>query len=290
MTRARAFTLPAMMAVATLALGACPPSSSSPSSSSPSPSSSPTTTPLQVAAAADLAVAMPALVAGFGSTGGGEVVVTTGASGQLAMQLKAGAPYDVFLAANEAFVDDVVRAGACSASSQAVYARGRLALVSRTGLTPPVETVRALGDARLVKIGIAHPAHAPYGQAARAALVAAGVWNTVEPRLVLGDNVRQALQLVESGNVDAALVSHALVGDSGLAVRAVDEILHPPLRQALAVCGDDHVDEATAFARFVRSSAGQAILARHGVAPPPATTPTTTPTTTSTTATAGATP
>lgn len=271
MTRVRACTLPAMMAAATLALGACPSSSTT---------TSPTTTPLQVAAAADLAVAMPALVAGFASSGGGEVVVTTGASGQLAMQLKAGAPYDVFLAANEGFVDDAIRAGACAAPSRAVYARGRLALVSRAGLTPPVETVHELGDARLAKIGIANPAHAPYGQAARTALTAAGVWNTVEPRLVLGDNVRQALQLVESGNVDAALVSHALVGDSPLTVRAIDEALYPPLLQSLAVCGDDHVDEATAFVRFVRSPAGQAILARHGFALPtttPATAPGATP-------------
>jgi molybdate transport system substrate-binding protein len=225
---------------------------------------------------------MPALVVGFSGVGGGDVVVTTGASGQLAIQLRAGAPYDVFLAANEAFVDDAIAGGACAATSKSVYARGRLALVSRAGLTPPVETVRELADARLVKIGIANPAHAPYGQAARAALQSTGVWNTVEPRLVLGDNVRQALQLVESGNVDAALVSHALVGDSGLAVRAVDETLHPPLRQALAVCGDDHQEAGSAFAGFVLSPAGQAILARHGFAPPapPAAATTTTTTTT----------
>jgi len=229
--------------------------------------------PLQVAAAADLAVAMPALVAAFKANGGSDFVVTGGASGQLAAQLKGGAPYDVFLAANEAFVDDVISDGACAATSKAVYARGRLALVSRTGLTPPVETVRELGDARLVKIGIANPAHAPYGQAARAALTAAGVWNIVEPRLVLADNVRQVVQLVESGNVDAALVSHALLGDSALPVRPVDETLYPPLLQALAVCGDDKVDDAIRFTRFVLSPAGQVILARHGFAPPPGATP-----------------
>jgi molybdate transport system substrate-binding protein len=240
----------------------------SPIMACPTPSTAPPA-PLRVAAAADLAVAMPALIAAFKANGGSDVVVTVGASGQLAAQLKAGAPYDVFLAANEGFVDDVVGDGACAATSKSVYARGRLALVSRAGLTPPVETVRELDDARLVKIGIANPAHAPYGQAARAALSAAGVWNTVEPRLVLADNVRQVLQLVESGNVDAALVSHALVGDSALAVRAVDEALHPPLLQALAVCGDDQVDDAVRFTRFVLSPAGQIILARHGFAPPP---------------------
>lgn len=253
-----------------LALLACEPA---PSSTTAAPTAS--TAPLQVAAAADLAVAMPALAEAFKASGGGDVVVNVGASGQLAAQLKAGAPYDVFLAANEGFVDDLTATGACAAASKAVYARGRLALVSRAGLVPPVEAVGELGDARLVKVGIANPAHAPYGQAARAALMAAGVWNTVEPRLVLGGNVRQTLHLVESGNVDAALVSHALVvhavvGDGALAVRPVDEALFPPLLQAFAVCGDDRVDDAAAFARFVLSPAGQAILARHGFAPPTA--------------------
>lgn len=248
----------------------CPSSSSSSSSSPSSSSSTPaSTTPLQVAAAADLASVMPRIVEAYGREGGGPVVVTHGASGQLAAQLRAGAPFSVYLSANEAFVDDAIAHGACLATSKAIYARGTLALVSRLGLVPAARDLSELGAARIGAIALANPVHAPYGQAARAALQSAGLWDEVSARVVVGDSVRQALQLVESGNADVGLVSHALALASTMPATKLDDSLYPPLWQALAVCDTERLKEASAFARFLTSSTAQDILRSAGFSPPP---------------------
>jgi molybdate transport system substrate-binding protein len=271
-----------MSLVVSVACAGCPSSSSSPSPSSfssasspspfsPSPSSpsspSSASPPLYVAAASDLAGVMPRLVAAFVEQGGAPVIVTHGASGQLAAQLRAGAPFSVYLSANEGYVDEVIAGGVCRAESKAVYARGRLALVSRADLVPPVVTLDALRDRRIGTIALANPAHAPYGQAAKAALMTIGLWDDVTSRVVLGDTVRQAMHVVESGNADVGLVSHALLVSSSLPCELIDDSLYPPLWQALVVCGDTQRADASAFASFVLSAPGQSLLRAAGFSP-----------------------
>jgi molybdate transport system substrate-binding protein len=226
--------------------------------------------PVRVAAAADLARVFPDVAAAFTAQTGSPVALSFGSSGILAHQLAEGAPFDAFAAADEAFVDRAVAAGACRADSVVLYARGQLALWWRHELDAPLPRRFAdIADARFRRVAIANPEHAPYGRAAREAMQAAGVWQTLEPRLVYAENVQQVLQFAGSGNAEVAIVARALAVSTPGEWIAVDESLHAPLRQAMAACINGPSPAAgIAFVRYVVSPAGQAILARNGFAPP----------------------
>jgi len=216
--------------------------------------------PVRVAAAADLSRAFEELGAKLGTP----VTFSFGSSGLLSKQLSEGAPFDVFAAASASFVEAAVKAGACDAATVQPYARGRLAVWSKLGPVPLDE----LGDGKYQRIAIANPEVAPYGKAAKEALVAAGLWERVEQRLVFGENVRQTLQLAQTGNVEAAIVADALVFDAKEAV-LVDPSKHQPLVQVLAVCtkGANRAG-GEAFVKLVRSAEGLAVLKKYGFEPP----------------------
>jgi molybdate transport system substrate-binding protein len=222
--------------------------------------------PVRVAAAADLMLAFEELGRLFERETGQRVTFSFGSTGLLAKQLREGAPFDLFAAANVSFVEEVVAAGACDGTTKAPYARGRIALWTKRGAVPPPADVTALADARFRRIAIANPEHAPYGQAAKQALERAGVWRSVQPRLVFGENVRQALQFAETGNVEAAIVALALVvNDRDNPWSLVDQALHRPIDQALVVCtGGRNRQGGKAFARFVSSDAGRDVMQRFG--------------------------
>jgi molybdate transport system substrate-binding protein len=229
-------------------------------------SKSATGAPVRVAAAADLTLAFEELGRNFERQTGRAVTFTFGSTGLFAKQLREGAPFDVFAAANVSFVDEVVAAGACDGATKAPYARGRIAVWTRRGAVAPPARVADLADARFHRIAIANPEHAPYGQAARQALEQVGLWSGLEPRLVLAENVRQTFQFAETGNVDAAIVALALVvNDHENPWLLVDETLHRPIDQALAVCtrGNNRTGGED-FARFVDSESGRAVMRRHG--------------------------
>jgi molybdate transport system substrate-binding protein len=221
---------------------------------------------IMVAAASDLAFAFPELATAFERETGTHVTFTFGSTGQLAKQIGEGAPYDVFAAANVSYVDEVVRADACDATTEAPYARGRIALWSKRGLVAPPASLADLTAPRFAKIAIANPAHAPYGKAAREALQRAGVWDALEPRIVYGENVQQALQFAASGNAEVAIValSIALANQDGV-YEPIDASAHAPIDQAMVVCkrGKDRA-RALAFTRYVNAPAGRAIMQRHG--------------------------
>lgn len=221
--------------------------------------------PVRVAAASDLTLAFEELGEDFERTTGQHVTFSFGSTGLLAKQLRQGAPFDVFAAANVSFVDEVVAAGACDGSTRAPYGRGRIVVWSRGGVEPPKDLAE-LADPRFRRIALANPEHAPYGQAAREALEAAGLWSVVQPRLVLGENVRQALQFAETGNADVAIVALALVaGRRDEPWFVVEEAAHHPIDQTLVVC-DNGPNRAGGleFARFVASPEGRPVMRRHG--------------------------
>ena len=221
--------------------------------------------PLQVAAAADLAHAFAELTPAFTAQHPVDLKLTSGASGLLAKQLEQGAPFDLFLAANQSYVDQVVKAGACDGSSVQAYARGRLVIWVK-GEGGGALTLTSLADERFAHIAIANPEHAPYGKAAREALTKAGVWDRVEPRLVYGENVQQTQQLAQSGNADVAIVglSLALGAPSG-SWATVDEALYAPLDQALVVCKHgSNSAAARELAAFLKAPAGRGILKKYG--------------------------
>jgi molybdate transport system substrate-binding protein len=231
------------------------------------------TVPLLVAAASDLAVAMPELVAGFHADTGVRVDVTLGSSGQIAHQILHGAPVDLFLSADATWVDRLREAGRTRPETEAVYAIGPLVLVSAPGRDAPLREVGELDDSSVGRIAIANPEHAPYGRAARQVLERAGLWEALEPRVVIAENVRQTMQYVETRSVDAAISARSLVRAHGPAWTPISAELHDPLNQTLAVIsGRAREAEARAFAAFLLGPTGREILARHGfLLPDPAT-------------------
>jgi molybdate transport system substrate-binding protein len=219
----------------------------------------------KIAAAADLAFAFEEVGTAYAKETGVMPVFTFGSTGLLAKQLEEGAPFDGFAAANVSFVDEVVAAGACDATTKTLYARGRVVLWARNGVPLP-KTIEELADPKYSKIAIANPEHAPYGKAAREALEKSGVWPKVEARIVFGENVQQTLKFAQTGNADVALValSLAVVTKDG-AYLDVEPSLHAPLDQALVACNHGKArDSGKSFGEFVASEKGRAIMKRYG--------------------------
>lgn len=224
---------------------------------------------LLVFAAADLVFAFRELGPEIEAATRARLRVSFGSSGQLAAQLAQGAPADVFFSANAAFVDALIAQGVLRAETRAVYALGQLALVTARHLTPPFRSVGELADPRVRHLALAHPRHAPYGQAAEQALRATGVWESLRPRLVYGENVRQALQFVQAGRAEAGLVALSVARVPEVAWVPVDGALHAPLVQVAAVSRWSPQPElAHTVIRVVTGPRGRAILARYGFLPP----------------------
>jgi len=223
--------------------------------------------PLRVAAAADLAHAFKELSPAFSaqSSPPTEVKLTLGATGLLARQLEQGAPFDLFLAANVNYVEQVVKGGACDGGTVASYARGRLVIWVK-GPSGAELTPAALSDARFKHIAIANPDHAPYGKAARDALTRARVWSNVSDRMVYGENVQQTFELARTGNADAAIVGLSLaIGTKEGSWAMVDEALYGPIEQALVVCNrGTNAAAARRMKSFIEAPAGRAILRKYG--------------------------
>jgi len=168
-----------------------------------------------VAAAASLRQVMPVLLAAYGREGGPEPRVVYGSSGNLYRQIRQGAPYRLFLSADENYVLQLAGDGFAK-DRGTVYGYGHLALLVRTdgplGPAPDLAGLgRALRSGTLRRFAIPNPGHAPYGKAAKALLVQAGLWESLRGRLVTGENAAQAAQFVVAGGADGALVPLSLV-------------------------------------------------------------------------------
>jgi molybdate transport system substrate-binding protein len=218
---------------------------------------------LTVAAAADLIQLERPLADAFHTQSGATLRFSFGASGILAQQIENGAPFDVFLAANEKYVKDLAARGAVDAASVRIYAVGRLGLWSPDAR---YRTLAQLLDPALGTLAIANPDFAPYGLAARQLLEHQGLWKKLEPKIVYGENVTQALQFAESGNAGAAITSWTLVASRGGILLPAD---HDPIRQAAAVVkASKNSALAARFLDFLTTGAGRGILSSHGLTPP----------------------
>jgi molybdate transport system substrate-binding protein len=231
---------------------------------------------VRVAAASDLRFALEEIVAKFrGIRPGVEIPVTYGSSGNFFSQLSNKAPYDLFLSADAEYTRKLAEAGLAVRDSEFWYARGRLVLWVAKASSLDVERrgLEALTDPSVRKIAIANPRHAPYGRAAEAALRAAGLYEKVQDRLVLGENIAQTAQFVQSGAADAGLIALSLATAPALRndgrFWTVPATLHPKIGQGgaiLAWAADPPA--ARDFVAFLTSAAGQEILARYGFDPP----------------------
>ncbi|MBB5016427.1 molybdate ABC transporter substrate-binding protein [Rehaibacterium terrae] len=224
------------------------------------------TRPLTVAAASDLRHAMQALQVEYAQRHPDERVrVVYGSSGKFSAQIEHGAPFDLFFSADEAYPQRLHARGHAAGAPRR-YALGRLVVWVSGDDAPPA--LADLAAPRYARIAIANPLHAPYGQRAEEALHRAGL-ATLRPRLVFGENVSQAAQMVQSGAADAGIVALALMFGDELRGRGgytlVEESLHAPLWQAFIVTRRAAGDaRAARFADFVLSDAGRAVLAAHG--------------------------
>jgi molybdate transport system substrate-binding protein len=220
---------------------------------------------LTVAAAADLNFALPEMMRQFRAAGAAvELQIAYGSSGNFYAQIGNGAPFDVFLSADVAYPRKLAAGGIGVGNSVFTYAVGRL--VVWVPAASPLDPATALREASVKHIAIANPQHAPYGRAAEAALRSLGLYQTVEPKLVLGENIAQTLQFVESGAAEAGIVAMSLAVAPPVRARGryweIPPDAYPRIEQGGIILKDSPA--ARDFRGFLLSAAGRRILKQYG--------------------------
>lgn len=231
--------------------------------------------PPLVAAAASLRSALPEVAAAFAAESGFSPRFSFGSSGNLARQIRQGAPFELFLSADEILIDTLAQAR-LTKDRGVLYALGRLALFVPRG--SPISPDRglagvsaALEQGELRRFAIPNPEHAPYGRAAREALQHAKIWDAIGSRLVLGENVSQTAQFAATGSSDGALISQSLAVAPEFAGQGVYEVIaekwHSPIRHRMALlpAAGDH---AKRFFSFLGSAKAREVFARYGFSDP----------------------
>lgn len=232
---------------------------------------------LRIAAASDLEFVLPDLTAQYEKQSGVKLAITYGSSGNFFAQIQNGAPFDLFLSADNTYPRKLAEAGYGDANSVAIYARGLLAiwLSPDSPLDLTADGFRTLLDPRIQKIAIANPSHAPYGRAAIAALRNVGLYDQLKSKLVLGENVSQAAQFVQSGSAQAGLIALSLALSPAMMSGKRYELYgwrYPRIEQSAVVLkSSTNKQVAGAFLEFLKSPEARGIFKRYGyMAPPPA--------------------
>lgn len=229
---------------------------------------------LRIAAAADLKSAMDDLASQYQRQSHTKLNISYGSSGNFFSQIQNGAPFDLLFSADIDYPRKLETSGLAEQGTLYQYAVGRLVLWVSSDAKVDVakQQWRALLDARVQKIAIANPEHAPYGRAAVAALQKAGIYDRVRPKLVYGENISQAVQFVQSGNAQAGILAKSLAVSPAMKGGKSWDIpadMHPPIEQAAIVLKNaKNKESARAFLQFVKSDASRAVLAKYGFAFP----------------------
>jgi molybdate transport system substrate-binding protein len=226
---------------------------------------------LRVAAAADLQPVMPMLSQAYEHATGVKLVVSFGSSSTLATQILDGAPMDIFLGADFTYPEKIVAAGLAEGTAPTAYAKGKLVLWARkdSGLLPL--SLETLTDPRVKTVAIANELHAPYGRAAADALRKMKMYDAVSPHFVVGENIAQTAQFVESGNAQLGLISLTAAStdhfkEIGTYV-LVPTSQYPEIRQcAVIMKNSDRKADAHAFLDWLLSPAVQGNWAKVGLA------------------------
>jgi molybdate transport system substrate-binding protein len=227
------------------------------------------TEPLLVAAATNVQFALAEVGQKFTEKSGQPVEFSFGSSGNLTTQIENGAPFDVFVAANVAFVDRLKDQALIFPETQQLYARGRLVLVVNREADAQATRLEDLLAPTITWVAIANPELAPYGQAAKEALQSAGIWEALQPKLVLAENIGQTLQFVQTGDAPVGLIALAIADVPEVTFTPLPAELHNPLSQSLAVVKSTQNEAAArAFVEFVVGPEGQAILEKYGFQSP----------------------
>jgi molybdate transport system substrate-binding protein len=226
-----------------------------------------------VLAAASMQEAMTQAADAWTARGHDRPVLSFAASSALARQIRAGAPADLFLSADEEWMTDVQKAGFVMRGTRANLAGNRLVLVAPAGKPVRLRIARAMPIARALgngRLAMANPDSVPAGKYGQAALSALGVWPQLAGRIARGENVRAALALVERGATPLGVVyaTDARASQGVVVVGTFPASSHPPIRYPLARLATSRHRQAEGFRRFLLSPAGKAILARHGFTAP----------------------
>ncbi len=225
---------------------------------------------VSVAAAADLVFCLEAMDASFEKAHPDiKIQVTTGSSGNFFAQIKNGAPFDLFLSADVGYPRQLAEGGFAEKDTLVTYAFGRLVLWAANPNLDLQRGLPLLSDPAVRKIAIANPDHAPYGRAAKAALEHEKLWDPLQPKIVLGENIAQAMQFAQSGNADVGLVALSLARSVRVAGKEryfeVPEDFYPRLEQTAIITKHGAANaSAKVFLEYLRGAEGRKVLEEYG--------------------------
>lgn len=224
-----------------------------------------------VAAAADLQFVLTELANQFVNETGKAVKLIFGSSGNFHRQIREGAPFELYLSADESYIHDLAKEGLTMDEGR-LYAVGRIVLIVPPG-SPLIadgslkDLAAKLEAGKVKKFAIANPEHAPYGRAARAALKSAGLWEGIEDKLVLGENVSQAAQYATAGSAAGGIIAYSLALSPKLSALGQFALIpaewHEPLRQRM-VLTKKAGDTAKAFYAYIQSPAARGVFKKYG--------------------------
>jgi len=225
----------------------------------------PTSVTITVSAASSLNDAFQDLSKQWEQDTGNKIAFNFGSTGQLAQQIERGASPDLFVAADRKQIDLLDQKGLIQPDTKALYGRGRLVIWTKQESPLTVKSLKDLAKPEIKRIAIANPDRAPYGMAAKQALESLGIWNTIQPKLVLSETIQQAQQYAETGNVDVALTALALSIQKPGKWDLVPENLHKPLDQTMAVPKSaKYPEQGKQFAAFINSPKGRPTMQKYG--------------------------
>jgi molybdate transport system substrate-binding protein len=225
---------------------------------------------ITIAAAADLSFAFREIATEYENTTGNHVRLTLGSSGNFFAQIQNGAPFDLYFSADIAYPRKLEEADLTVPGSLYKYAVGRIVLwtghESRIDVTKGFEALR---EPTVKKIAIANPKHAPYGRAAVAAMEYFKVYDQVKDKLILGENISQAAQFIESGACDIGIIALSLALAPTMKTRGtyweIPEVAYPPLEQGAVILKSSKQQEAAKqFLAFIKGEQAQGVMKRYG--------------------------
>lgn len=231
--------------------------------------------PVTVAAASDLKFAIEEVGKGFEQKTGQRLRLIFGSSGNFYAQILQGAPFHVFMSADEAFVFKLAKAGKTKDQGR-LYAYGRIAIMVPKGSAVKADgqlsdLAAAINDGRVKKFAIANPEHAPYGMRAQEALEHRGLWQSIRRLLVYGENVSQAMQFALSGSAQGGIIAYSLALAPQIKTRGefalIPEDWHKPLAQRMVVLKGAPIG-AQQFFDYLATPEAQQIMKQYGFAMP----------------------
>lgn len=225
---------------------------------------------LTIAAAATMRFAMEDIKALYQEQTGKALKVSYGSTGNLYRQILQGAPFDVLLAADESYVLRLHKDGVVPTAGR-IYAEGRIGLFVANGTPYQADTLfagleQAIANKQIRRFAIANPEHAPYGMRAKEALVHKGLYETLKPVLVFGENIAQATQFVTTGSAQAGIIAQSLALSPSIASQGAFALIpktwHAPLTQRMVVVRPSQ--DADAFMDFFQNKQVAGVLRKYG--------------------------